>query len=117
MDVLAVFALAVAGIAVMIASWQGLMAEEQLRLSRATEAETRKTLEQIRREMVEARRISKDLADSINERITKALDNNVMAESRGQSIEQALSELLKRDAAATPTPTPSSPRSFNSAAR
>ena len=99
MEGLAVFALAIAVVAVMVSSWQGLMAEEQLRLSRSAEAETRKTLEQIRREMVETRRISNDLADKINERITNALDSKLTAES----LDQALSELLERDSAASPT--------------
>lgn len=104
MEGLAVFALAVAVVAVVISSWHGLMAEEQLRLSRQTEAETRKTLEQIRREMVETRRISNDLADKINDRISKVLDSNLMAESQGQALEQALSDLLERDAAGQPAP-------------
>jgi hypothetical protein len=117
MEGLAVFALAVAVIAVMIASWQGLMAEEQLRLSRLTETETRKTLEQIRREMVETRRISNDLADKINERITKALASNMMEEPRGQSLEQALSELLERDSVTPLTGGAPSPKSFNPATR
>lgn len=103
MDGLAVFALLVAVIAVVVSSWHGLMAEEQLRLSRLTEAETRRTLEQIRREMVETRRISNDLADKINERITKVLDSNAIAESQGQALEQALNEMLERDTAPGPT--------------
>lgn len=98
MEGLAVFALMVAVIAVVISSWHGLMAEEQLRLSRLTETETRRTLEQIRREMAETRRISNDLADKINERITQVLDSNAMAESPGQTLEQALSDLLEQDA-------------------
>jgi Flp pilus assembly protein TadB len=113
MEGLAVFALAIAVIAVMISSWQGLMAEEQLRLSRLTEAETRKTLEQIRREMVETRRISSDLADKINDRITKALDNKATAES----LDQALSDLLERDSVAPPSSGAFSPSPFRPATR
>lgn len=98
MDALAVFALAVAVVAVVVSSWHGLMAEEQLRLSRLTESETRKTLTQIQREMVETRQISNDLANKINERITAILDTNAIAASHGQAVELALSELLEQDA-------------------
>ncbi|MEX1078419.1 MAG: hypothetical protein WED09_04860 [Homoserinimonas sp.] len=102
MEGLAVFALVVAVIAVVISSWHGLMAEEQLRLSRLTEAETRRTLEQIRREMTETRRMSNDLADKINERITKVFDSNAIAESQGQALEQALSEMLEQSSPSPP---------------
>src|SRR5690554_4818495 len=111
MEGLAVFALAIAVIAVVVSSWHGLMAEEQLRLSRLAEAETRKTLEQIRREMVEARQISNELADKINDRITKVVDSHAMAGSQGQALEQALNDLLE-----TSHPSPGSP-AFDRTAR
>lgn len=99
MDALAVFALAVAVVAVVVSSWHGLMAEEQLRLSRLTENEARKTLARIQQEMVESRKVSIDLANKINERITTILDTNVIAALHSQAIELALGELLEQDAA------------------
>jgi hypothetical protein len=63
--------------------------------------------------MVETRRISSDLADKINERITKALDSKLTAES----LDQALSELLERDAVAPPTTGTFSPSTFRPATR
>jgi Flp pilus assembly protein TadB len=87
-------AVVIAVVAVGIAFWQGWTSRQQLELARSTEARTERTLDEIRRETAETRRMAQDIKANIDDRINKILDNKLAAEQQSQATSKVISDAL-----------------------
>jgi ABC-type transporter MlaC component len=85
-------AIAIALVSVGIAFWQGSLSKQQLQLAKDTEQRTERTLDDIRRETAETRRVAQDIKSNIDERITKILDSKLAAEQGSQQQTAAMSQ-------------------------
>ncbi|WP_434316389.1 hypothetical protein [Leifsonia sp. P73] len=94
MEALSIAALVVAVISAGVAIWQGVISRQQLKLAQDTEKRTESALEEIRRVTGETKQISENVKQNIDERITKILDNKLLAEQQAAASSNAASEAL-----------------------
>ncbi|MCZ4301558.1 hypothetical protein [Microbacterium oxydans] len=87
-------AVAIALVSVGVAFWQGSLSKQQLQLAKDTEQRTERTLDDIRKETAETRRVAQDIKSNIDERITKILDSKLAAEQGSQQQNAAMSQKL-----------------------
>lgn len=87
-------AVVIAVVAVAVAFWQGWTSREQLKLARSTETQVEKTLDEIRRETAETRRLSQDIKANIDDRINRILDSKLAAEQQSQATSKSISDVL-----------------------
>lgn len=85
-------AVVIAVVSVGVAFWQGSLSRQQLQLAKETEGRTERTLEDIRKETAETRRVAQDIKSNIDERITKILDSKLAAEQGSQQQSAAMSQ-------------------------
>ncbi len=94
LEALSIAALVVAVISAGVAIWQGVISRQQLKLAQDTEKRTESALEEIRRVTGETKQISENVKQNIDERITKILDNKLLAEQQAAASSNAASEAL-----------------------
>lgn len=87
-------AVAIALVSVGVAFWQGSLSKQQLQLAKDTEQRTERTLDDIRKETAETRRVAQDIKSNIDERITKILDSKLAAEQGSQEQSAVMSQKL-----------------------
>lgn len=85
-------ALVVAVVSALIAIWQGVLSRRQLKLAEDTEKRTTDALEEIRRVTSETKQISESVKQNIDDRITKILDNKLLAEQQSAATSAAASQ-------------------------
>jgi len=83
---LSIGALVVAVISALVAIWQGVMARDQLKSAKDTEARTERALDEIRTLSRQSDQTLSDLKRDINDRITKILDQRIANDQQGQEF-------------------------------
>lgn len=94
MDPISIAALIVAVISAAIAIWQGVLSRKQLALAEDTEGRTTAALEEIKKVTAETRQLTNDIKQNIDERITRILDNKLLAEQQSAAQSQQISSMF-----------------------